>query len=377
MPSAGSITSKIGYIPSLNGIRALAILIVIWGHAQLPTPILGSTGVTIFFFLSGYLITSLLRTEADNRRSVSIKDFYLRRALRILPPLYIVLGLAIVATLTGLLVARMTAWGVFSTAAFWSNYFIIFDGRDGLPAGMNALWSLAVEEHYYLLFTLLYVAMRRWLPRRTHQVAVLIALCLIIAAWRIYLESHGASWDRLYLATDTRADAILWGAIMAIGWDPMHGDVRPPRRPWVLTPILLVCAGVFFAISWLPQVFSMTIGYTVQSILLFGVFLPLILAPQSIIGRLMNWAPVAFVGTLSYTLYLIHRPALMVAEKYLPVPHLASATIAIAFSFVFAYAMYRFVEQPAARLRRKLSHQATPASASVSLSMERSRAGSK
>jgi peptidoglycan/LPS O-acetylase OafA/YrhL len=124
----------------------------------------------------------------------------------------------------------MSRRGVLAAATFWANYFIIVDGRDGLPGGMNALWSLAVEEHYYLLFPLLYIALRRWLPSRRHQALVLVALCLGIAAWRTYLDLNGASWDRLYLATDTRADAILWGSVMAIICNPVLGDVRAPRR---------------------------------------------------------------------------------------------------------------------------------------------------
>src|ERR1700710_2928965 len=99
MPSGGTLPTAVRAIPSLNGLRAVAIGIVFLGHTGLPTFIKASTGVTIFFFLSGYLITTLLRKEADKRGTISIKDFYLRRVLRICPPLYIVLVIAIVLTL--------------------------------------------------------------------------------------------------------------------------------------------------------------------------------------------------------------------------------------------------------------------------------------
>lgn len=157
---------RAGKIPSLDGLRAVAIAIVLWGHAGFPTLIRESTGVTVFFFLSGYLITTLMRAEADKRGRVSLKNFYLRRVLRIFPSLYLVLAGAFALSVLGLIPNGMTPGGVASSATFLSNYFIIFEGRDGLPGGMNALWSLAVEKHYYLLFPLLYVAMRKWLPNR-------------------------------------------------------------------------------------------------------------------------------------------------------------------------------------------------------------------
>ena len=364
MASGGSVSSRIGHIPSLDGLRAVAILIVLWGHSEFSTAVdaavgtmvlKGSVGVTVFFFLSGYLITTLLRVEADVRGRISVRDFYLRRAIRILPPLYIVLGLAVVATAAGLFAAEMSRRGVLSTATFWANYFIILDGRDGLPAGMNALWSLAVEEHYYLLFPLLYVALRRWVPSRLHQAIVLVALCLGIAAWRTHLDAVGASWDRLYLATDTRADAILWGSVMAIACNPVLGDVRAPRRPWLLTPVLLGSVAVFYVVSRTPDAFGMTVGYTIQSLALFGVFVPLVLVPGSVLGRFLNWRPVAFVGVLSYSLYLVHRPVLRLVEERLELSAAAETLIGLAISFAFAYAMYRLVERPAARLRRRLS----------------------
>jgi len=355
MRSGGS-TVRVGLIPSLNGIRALAILIVIWGHAELPLLIKGSTGVTIFFFLSGYLITSLLRVEADRRGGVSIKDFYLRRVFRIFPPLYIVLGVAVVLSLTGVIAATLSVGGVVSSATFWSNYFIIAEGREGLPGAMNALWSLAVEEHYYLLFPLLYVAMRKWLPRRWHQVILLVAACVGIMVWRIYLVSTGASWDRLYLSTDTRADAILWGSVLAIACNPVYGEVRVPRRAWLLTPVLIASGAVFYLASRMPDALGMTVGYTVQSLALFGVFIPLIVAPQSIIGRVFNWKPVAYIGVISYSLYLVHRPVLEMTETYLTLPHWVEVVIAVAVCFGLAYLMKRFVEDPSAVLRKRISH---------------------
>ncbi len=354
MPHAGLVATGKFDIPSLNGVRALAILLVVWGHAELPYRFIReSTGVTIFFFLSGYLITTLLRREYDRFERVSIRDFYLRRLFRIFPPLYIVLAVSIVLSLADVIANEMTGWGVLASFGFWTNYYIIYAGRDGLPGGMNALWSLAVEEHFYLVFPLLYIGLRRWIRSRWGQGSVLIAICLGIMVWRTYLFSQGASVDRIYLATDTRADAILWGSVLAIVANPAYPEVKAPRRLWLLTPVLAAGAAVVYLVSRTDNSIGMTVGYTIQSIALGAVFIPLILAPRSVIGRVLNLKAVAWVGIISYSVYLIHRPALMIAEEYLPAPQVATALIAIAGTVLLSWAMLVFVERPFGRLRRR------------------------
>ncbi|HEY9266689.1 MAG TPA: acyltransferase [Microbacterium sp.] len=357
MPSGGTAAGRGFVIPSLDGLRFVAILLVVWGHAQLPYQFIReSAGVTIFFFLSGYLITTLLRREFDKTNRVSIKDFYLRRLFRIFPPLYIVVTIMVVLSLAGVLANAMTGWGALASYGFWANYFIIFEGREGLPAGMNALWSLAVEEHYYLLFPLIYIALRRWLPSRWWQAGVLAAICVAIMGWRVWLFAHDAGYDRIYLATDTRADAILWGSILAIIANPMYGEIKSPRRPWMLTPILLASVAVFYLVTRMPDSIGMTVGYTVQAVALAGVFIPLIMAPRSVIGRVMNWRPIMWVGVISYSVYLIHRPALMLAEEYLPGPLLLRSVIGIAATVLLSWAMLVLVERPFGKLRKKLGH---------------------
>lgn len=348
------------HIPSLDGLRAVAIVIVVWGHAELPRLIPESTGVTLFFFLSGYLITTLLRAEADKRGGISLKDFYLRRVLRIFPPLYIVLAASIVLSLFGLLANSMTAGGIFSSATFLTNYFIIFEGRDGLPGGMNALWSLAVEEHYYIFFPLLYIAMRKWTPSRLHQTMILVALCLGIMLWRCYLVARDAGFDRIYLASDTRADSILWGALLAIAANPFRGEIPMPRRAWLLTPVLLVSAGVFYGVTRLPSELVMSVGYTIQAIAIAGIFIPLIMAPKSLVGLVLNWRPVAFLGVLSYSLYLWHRPLLFLAEDHLNLPHVVEAFIGVAAALILAYLVHKVVDQPIGRWRKRLQPPAAP-----------------
>jgi peptidoglycan/LPS O-acetylase OafA/YrhL len=342
-----------GPIPSLDGLRALAIAIVIWGHAALPGVIPGSAGVTIFYFLSGYLITTLLRREADDIGRISITRFSLRRVLRIQPPLYVVLLVVILISLAQLIPNRMTFWGAFSGATFWQNYYIIAAGRDGLPAGMNALWSLAVEEHYYLVFPVLYLLLRRLLPNRLHQAGVLALVCLGILAWRSWLVFHDASYDRVYLATDTRADAILWGSVLALSMNPADDLPQPARRwPWAL--LAVVCFAAFCGVARLPESVVMSAGYTVQSLLLAGVFVGVVRAPTSLPGLALGWRPIAFTGVLSYGLYLVHRPILELAAQHVPGPRPVQLAVALILMAAAALGLHLAVEKPSVRLRQRL-----------------------
>src|SRR5580658_4318026 len=146
-------------IPSLDGFRAVSILIVFMSHAGLRQIIPGTFGVTVFFFLSGYLITTLLRLEWKETDAISLRHFYLRRVLRIFPPLYLTLAFASVVTLVGLLPGTLT-WSAFGAQVmFLANYYKIYRAGFGMPPGMLVLWSLAVEEHFYVGFPLLYIVL--------------------------------------------------------------------------------------------------------------------------------------------------------------------------------------------------------------------------
>ena len=135
------------YVPSLDGMRAIAFFFVFVAHAQPFKALPGGFGVTIFFFLSGYLITSLLRDEARKTGTISLKGFYLRRVLRIFPPCYLTVILVSTLAAAGILYNRESYASLVSAFLYFSNYWNILDWGN-LPAGLGVLWSLAVEEHY-------------------------------------------------------------------------------------------------------------------------------------------------------------------------------------------------------------------------------------
>jgi peptidoglycan/LPS O-acetylase OafA/YrhL len=142
------------YIPSLDGIRAISFFLVFFSHIGLGGVVPGGFGVSIFFLLSGFLITTLLRAEFGRYQRISLSSFYLRRVLRILPPLYVTLALAALLWYPDIPFA-----GTVAQALQVSNYYEIFASDPRSMKGTAVLWSLAVEEHFYLIFPLLYVWM--------------------------------------------------------------------------------------------------------------------------------------------------------------------------------------------------------------------------
>jgi peptidoglycan/LPS O-acetylase OafA/YrhL len=358
------------HIPSLDGLRAVSFLFVFFAHsgldlvpdgapgifARLSRLVPGGFGVTVFFFLSGFLITTLLRLEDRKTGSVSLKAFYLRRVLRILPPFYLTLAIATLLALVGFVPGSPLALPPLRALALhYGNYWFAFHPSNGVPWGTPVYWSLAVEEHFYLLFPLLYLLTRRLGGRR--QGVLFLALCGAILAWRCWLVfGAGAPEDRTYLCSDTRFDSILFGCALAVAMNPMVDPPAGGERLWkrVLLPagIALLLFSFVFRAPWFRESFR----YTLQGLGLWPLFVCAMRFPTWLPFRPLNQRHLAFVGVLSYSLYLCHHVAIYTArERLAGAPAPLQAAVALAASFAFAYVMYRLVERPFARLRRRFS----------------------
>jgi peptidoglycan/LPS O-acetylase OafA/YrhL len=341
----------------LDGIRAISFLIVFVAHAGWGDVIPGGFGVTVFFFLSGYLITTLLRMEHARTGSVSLRDFYLRRVLRIFPPFYTVLALAVVLTLLGLLPEPLQFKPVAAQFAHLTNYWSVVHGSSGQPAGTAVYWSLAVEEHFYLLFPCLFIAMQRLLAGRLRaQTAVLLALCAAVLAWRCALVfGWHAPMDRTYLATDTRVDSILFGCALAVGANPVLDPPRasPALLRWVLLPLgaAILIFSFLFRAPWFRESFR----YTVQGIGLVPIFVAGIREPDFGPFRFLNWRAVRHAGLLSYSLYLVHHVVLYALPEG-KLALLPRAFLCLGVALAIAESIHRAIEKPCARLRRRLAH---------------------
>jgi peptidoglycan/LPS O-acetylase OafA/YrhL len=348
-------------IPSLDGLRAVAVMIVFVAHAGLSDLIPGNLGVTIFFFLSGFLITTLLRVEYENSAKIDLLAFYARRAIRILPPMYIILAAATLLTIAGVLGGTISPQALLAQVLHWSNYYVISNGWwEGRAPGTWIFWSLAVEEHFYLVFPLLYVVLRRFVPTARRQALCLLGICAGVLLWRFALVyALGAYKEQTYIATDARIDSILFGCVLAIAANPVLDRIPLPR--WVWTYALFPAGIVAIVLSYVVRDpgFEQTLRYTVQGIALVPIFVTCIRESQTGVFRALNWRPLMFLGVISYTIYLVHPIVLFAVAEWTQWPGLAQAVIALAFTLGIAIGMHLLVERPLGRLRRRLSRVPT------------------
>lgn len=347
------------YMPSLDGLRAISFLVVFVAHAGLHDVVPGGFGVTVFFFLSGYLITTLMRMEHARSGTVSLRHFYLRRVLRILPPFYLVLGVSSVLVALGLLGGTLEPWPLLAQALHFGNYWMLSEGYAGAAPGTGVLWSLAVEEHFYFVFPMVYLLLQRLGLGARSQALTLWGLCAAVLAWRCVLVlGLGVATDRTYMASDTRVDSILFGCALAVWHNPvLDAGGRPLHAVWrrVLLPLGLATLLATFLVR--GEAFRETVRYSLQGLALVPVFVVALREPGWGVMRLLNLRGLAFVGTLSYSLYLVHHIVIYALEHHLPALHgLARGVLALGVSMALAYAIYVWVEQPCARLRRRLSH---------------------
>ena len=342
------------YIPSLDGLRAVSILLVFMAHAGVSSLIPGGFGVTIFFFLSGYLITSLLIQEQQAHQSIAIKAFYLRRLVRLGPPLLITLAFACALVVLGLAQGSLTPSTIVSQIFFYFNYLSLSDAYAGNSViGLGILWSLAVEEHFYLVYPFVFVL----LARGGLKVRFILAALVVVLIWRMvrfYGLGHG-EWE-IYISTDTRIDGILYGCLLAILAAQGRAEAWFPAK--FMYPAL-VGALIILAVTFLYRDpgFRSTLRYSLQGLALMPVFHFAVTRHDMWLFRPLNWKPVRRIGQYSYTLYLIHFVIInaLILNGVLVHNIWAFTALAAALSIAYAAAVFEWVEKPMKPLRARLS----------------------
>ncbi len=347
----GAISVPLFNVPCLDGLRACAFLLVFVAHAGADKIIPGGLGVTVFFFLSGYLITTLLRIEAHNSGSISLRRFYLRRSLRILPPMYITLALVYAWAHFGPHHSG-NALGLFSALAYFWNYAdLLLGGRANLPTGIGLLWSLMIEEHFYLIFPFVYQALIRRGTPRARQGSVLITICAGVLLWRCYLVFFcGVPLSTLprwtYSATDTRFDSILWGCVLGVCMNPWFAEgpgwLKRRKGLFALGGLSLLV----ITLAWREPHVRETLRYTLQAIGLYPVFYYCVSSPKAIFTRWLTVAPLRWIGWTSYSMYLIHFTVLIELNRRFVGHPVACACLALGASLLYSTGMRQWVELP-------------------------------
>ena len=237
-----------------------------------------------------------------------------------------------------------------------ANYWHIYRGLEEVPGGTSVYWSLSVEEHFYLLFPMLYWAMRRWKLSSRQQLGVIVGLCGGVLAWRLVLSGvlH-ADHERLYRGTDTRVDAILAGCALAVYGNPVLDRSRISDRMWRW--IGLPLGAIVLAITSLVRqpLFQDAVKGSLQAAALIPFFVVAIRCPKWGPMRILNTRIMGFIGLLSYGLYLSHRTILLVVDRWITSNLALQVPVALGIAVAFCYGMYVLVEQPAAQLRKRLA----------------------
>jgi peptidoglycan/LPS O-acetylase OafA/YrhL len=353
-----SITPKLAgpsYIPSLDGLRAVSILIVFLSHAGVSRLIPGGFGVTVFFFLSGYLITTLLTREQDRHAAIAIKAFYLRRVMRLGPPMLVTMAAALLLAATGIAAGQMDLSTIISQIFFYYNYHALYTEAGNSVEGLGILWSLAVEEHFYLIWPAIFVALARcWIGIRT-----ITALLIVILAWRaVRFFVFGDEEWLIYISTDTRLDSLLYGCLLALLiWRGKVDRLFPAAAPIRLALLALAGAALVATFIIRDDAFRSTLRYSVQGLALMPIFHYAVTRPDDLMFRPLNWAPMRRLGLWSYTIYLAHFVIIEATTRHGIGHHgdLVPILLAAALSVGYAAAVYHWLEKPLRPLRQRLT----------------------
>jgi peptidoglycan/LPS O-acetylase OafA/YrhL len=358
--------SRLSYLPGLDGLRAIAVTAVLLYHANLLWFPGGFLGVEVFFVISGYLITALLLGEWERHGGIDLLGFWLRRARRLLPACYLLL--VVVLTYAVLRLPGEVAGlrkDAIASFAYVTNWYLIFNHKSyfetvGRPSMLQHLWSLAVEEQFYLLWPVLLTLMLRFWRRRVVMIATLGG-AIASAAWMAILYRPDVDPSRVYYGTDTRATGLLIGAALAFVWVPARLQQRADREATPLdavgmTPLLLDVVGVaalcgvigFFCRMDEFAPFLYRGGFVLLG-LCTAVLIAVLVHPHAHLGPyVLGILPLRWIGTRSYSMYLWHWPVFMLTRPQLDIslngwPLLA---LRLAITGVLAECSYRFVETP-------------------------------
>ncbi len=323
-------------VAALDGLRAFAFLAVFLNHA---VPIhMAWVGVDLFFVLSGFLITGLLFRAKGQAPRRFFGDFYRRRARRILPPYLIVIG---VVAVVGGVVQWRAVWLYLLT--FTQNYAAAHELGLGT---LNAVWSLAVEEQFYVVWPVLCFL----LPRRGLVLAsaLMVGLAPLL---RALATPHAASYYVVFCLTPFRMDLLAAGAMLAVAWETHEATIRAHRTAlWVL--IVVAALGFFGPALFFPvwratansELFN-TAGYSVSVVLWTAVLAQTLAAPPaSVLARVLSMPRLTWLGRISYTCYLIHTPVLYFTHQAFG--PFGNTIVGFIVTVAFAQASWRWVEAP-------------------------------
>ncbi|QHT59481.1 acetyltransferase [Paenibacillus lycopersici] len=345
------------YIPGLDGLRAIAVIAVIAYHLNLSWVPGGLLGVGIFFVLSGYLITDILLKQHARDGKLDLRDFWIRRARRLLPAMMIMLAL-VSAWLLVTDSARLAAMKgeIVSALLYFSNWRLIFHNVSyfesfGPPSPLGHLWSLAVEEQFYLVWPLLLVFLIRAVKRRGWLMVMILAGAAVSAGAMAWLYVPGLDPSRVYYGTDTRAFGLLIGAALAVVWPSWKLSASVSRRGGMAVDAVgtagLAVVALMIATVGEYDAFLYRGGMVVLSFATAAVVAAMA-HPASRLARAIGSKPLQWLGARSYGIYLYHYPVIALSTPQAQVDefHPLRALLQVLASIALAELSWRYVEEP-------------------------------
>jgi peptidoglycan/LPS O-acetylase OafA/YrhL len=350
----------LGYRPWLDGMRGLAILAVFIYHLQLIAG--GFVGVDLFFVLSGFLITSLLLEEWQQRGTISFGRFYLRRALRLLPGL---LALLIGCGAYVAVFQRDDAAAFGKEALVAVCYVANWPTLHNVPLPrLGHAWSLSLEEQFYLLWPVLLYLMLRLRLRRGTIMTLVVAGILASAVLRGVLfelyarprQGHPGSLLRIYNGLDTRADALLVGCLVALlaAWGLLP---RSPAFRWATGVASLAGLPLIGNIMWAKHMGTPQLYYGLFTLIAVAFALPaarLLTGPSRAAFAVLEARPLVYLGRISYALYLVHAPIIIwFGWERLGWRHPVETLLVAGASLAAAVLLHHTIERPFLRLKHR------------------------
>jgi len=336
----------LGYSPSLDGARGLMTVGVLAAHLQYSWYPGAIVFMDTFFVMSSYLITSLLLKDYTSGARVNFRRFYARRARRLLPCLLVML---LVYTAVAALLRRPWEAELKAIAAalfYYMNWARAFDWPMSISLGHT--WSLAIEEQFYIVWPLLFALVMYLRSLKVMVIASLIAGAALSAAWRLALAEDGATFNRLYNATDVRLDGLSLGAALAFAIRGRHGGFPARLRrafDW-LTPTaggILFVAG--FSVSYYDRswyLWQSQVCVVLSTLLVAG----LVISPRTLLHPLLESAPAVFLGKICYGLYVWHFPVFFTMEHHLGIDLPVRVAVGLPLLLLIATLSYNLIELP-------------------------------
>ena len=343
------------YLPGLDGLRAIAVLAVIAYHLNFSWAQGGLLGVGLFFVLSGYLITDLLVAEHHRNGSIRLPQFWLRRARRLLPALFVMLFVTL-GWVTLFHRSQLPAMrsDLLPAIFYYSNWWFIFQhvsyfAKFGPPSPLGHLWSLAIEEQFYLVWPFVVFAGLRWVRNRRILIGLTLAMAAASALEMALLFTPDGNPTRIYDGTDTRAFALLFGAALALALprNRTYGSVTKNARRVLEAMGALALLGIF-VMFWRTGEYS---GFLYQGgLVLFSALSVVAIAvtvhPGTRWGSVLGWKPLRWIGERSYGIYLWHYPVIVLTTPLNAVPSLGRDFLQVGASILLAALSWKYVEQP-------------------------------